>query len=246
MVRAVRQPAWWLGFGVQALAVVVQLIALSMAPLATVQTVMTTMIVWVLVCAAILERLRPGRAEYLGSALVGVGVLCFLLGTRPAAAGSRVDLSAWTFATAACLGAVILAAVVARALPPGPAAAVLGGGAGLANVLGAGLAGAAILLGGQEGASVVFSSFLPYGAVAVTLVSIAATVMAFAAGPVTAAIPPMIAANPVVGSLLGVLLLGQSWSGGRQTVAVVAVAVATMIAGIVVLARSPIVAEQMG
>ena len=244
MVRGVRQWSWWLGFVVQALAVVFQLLALSMAPLATVQTLMATMVVWVLVCAVVLERVRPGRPEYVGSALVGIGVLAFVLATRSAAEGSRVDPAAWAVATAVCLGCVVLAAVVARRLSRGAAAAVLGGGAGLVNVLGSGLAGAAILLGEQAGASAVFTSWLPYGAAAVTVVSIGATVMAFAAGPVTAAIPPMIAANPVVGSVLGVLLLGQSWTGGPAMVVAATAALALMIAGIVVLARSPIVAEQ--
>ncbi|MEZ5184277.1 MAG: DMT family transporter [Candidatus Nanopelagicales bacterium] len=245
MLRGVRRPIWWLGLGVQAMAVAVQLFALSQAPLATVQTVMATMVIWVLACAVMLERVRPSRPDYFGSALVGAGVVAFVLVTRSASQGSRVDARAWVFATAGCVACAGIAIAVARALPPGPAAAVLGGAAGVVNVLGAGLAGAAILLGEQAGAAVVFGSWLPYGALAVSLASIAVTVMAFAAGPVTAAIPPMIAANPVVGSALGVRLLGQSWAGGPAMTVPVALALAVMICGIVVLARSPIVAEQM-
>lgn len=246
MARGVRQPTWWVGLGVQVLALLVQLVALGLAPLATVQTLMTTMVVWVLVCAAWLEGVRPGRAEYVGAGLVAVGVVAFVVATRTASAASSVDPAAWGVATAGCLALAALGVLAARALPAGPAAAVLGAGSGLLNVLGAGLAGAAILLGQQDGVSTALASWLPYGAAAVLVASIGGTVMAFAAGPVTAAVPPMIAANPVVGSVLGVVLLGQSWPGGAATLTVVALSLAAMVGGIAVLAGSPLVAERLG
>jgi drug/metabolite transporter (DMT)-like permease len=246
MVRGVRQPMWWLGLAVQALAVLVQLVALALTALATVQTIMTTMVVWVLAFAVLLERVRPGRAEFLGSALVGAGVIGFVLATRPQVTGTEVDTTLWAVTTAACLACAVVAVGVSRTLSPGPAAAVLGGGAGLVNVLGSGLASASILLAEQSGAFAVLRSWLPYGAIAVTLASIGATVMAFAAGPATAAIPPMIAANPIAGFAFGVLLLGQSWAGGAPAAAAALVALAVTLAGIVVLARSRIVVEQFG
>jgi hypothetical protein len=112
------------------------------------------------------------------------------------------------------------------------------------NVLGAGLASAALVVMSDAGGQALLTSWLMYAAVAVLVVSIAATAVAFGAGPVTASIPPMIAANPIVGALIGIWLLGEPWPGGPVSLAVAALALVTMIAGIVMLSRTRVLAEQ--
>lgn len=241
---AARQPMWIIGLVVMAIGVAIQLVALAIMPLVVVQTIMVSMIFWILVFAVIIEKARLGRREYLGAAVLAVAVLLFVVVVQPSIGSTAVDFVGWalmSFFVVVCSTVLML---VSRRLPAGPAAALLGTAAGLINVQGAGLASASLDILSTAGIGGVFTSWLPYVAAAMIIISIAVTAMAFAAGPVTASIPPMIAANPVFGFVLGVVLLGEVWSTNAAGYVLGTLALIVMIAGIIVLSKSQVVAEQ--
>lgn len=241
---AARQPMWIIGLVVMAIGVGIQLVALAIMPLVVVQTIMVSMIFWILIFAVIIEKARLGRREYLGAVVLALAVLLFVVVVQPSIGTTAVNFGGWALMSLLVVVCATVLMLVSRRLPAGPAAALLGTAAGLINVQGAGLASASLNLLSTGGLGGLFTSWLPYVAAAMIIISIAVTAMAFAAGPVTASIPPMIAANPVFGFVLGVLLLGEVWSTNAAGYVLGAIALIVMIAGIVVLSKSKVVAEQ--
>lgn len=238
------KPMWLAGLIIMGVGVGIQLVALSMAELVVVQTIMVSMMVWVLIFAVVIEHVRIGGRELLGSLVLIVGVLLFIVAIQPGPQSTTVDFGGWAIATAVVAVLAVTLTLVARRLPGGPAAALLGTAAGIVNVHGAGLAAAALQEMSDAGVGAMFRSWLPYVAVAVIFASIGLTAMAFAAGPVTAAIPPMIAANPVIGFILGVALLGETLSAGPLGYGLGALSLLIMIGGIAWLSRSKVIAQQ--
>lgn len=241
---AARQPMWIIGLIIMAAGVAIQMVSLAIMPLVVVQTIMVSMIFWILVFAVILERARLGRREYVGAGVLAVAVLLFVVVVRPTIGTTAVNFGGWALMSLLVVVCATALMLVSRRLPAGPAAALLGTAAGLINVQGAGLASAALNLLSTGGIGGVFTSWLPYVAAAMIIISIGVTAMAFAAGPVTASIPPMIAANPVFGFVLGVVLLGEVWVTNALGYVLGAIALVVMVGGIVVLSKSQIVAEQ--
>lgn len=238
------KPMWFLGLLIMAAGVGIQMVALALTELVVVQTVMVSMMFWVIVFAVVIERARIGRKEIVGSLVLIVGVAAFIVVIQPGQQAATSSSAGWALATVVALVLVVILAAVARPLPGAPAAAVLGTASGLVNVLGAGLASAALQIMADSGWSAMFSTWLPYGAVALIIFTLVPTAMAFAAGPVSVAIAPMIAANPVIGFLLGVLLLGEAVDGTVLDYLLAVVALALMLCGIVTLSRSQVIAAR--
>ncbi len=244
LAAGARKPLWLIGLLVMGAGVLIQLVALSMAELVIVQTIMVSMMVWVLAFAVLFEHVRLGRAEIAGSVILMIGVVSFILALQPGPQGTGADLSGWGIATAVIIGLAALLTMVATRLGSGAAAATLGTGSGMVNVLGAGLAAASLQIMNTDGPVAMFETWLPYAAGIIIALSVVLTAMAFGAGPVTAAIPPMIAANPVIGFVLGVTLLGETVSTNPANVVPAAAALIVMVLGIVRLARSKVIADQ--
>ncbi len=238
------KPLWFLGLLIMATGVGVQMVALALTELVVVQTVMVSMMCWVIVFAVVIERARVGRREILGSLVLIVGVAVFIVVIQPAQQAQTSTSSGWALATVIALVLVVVLAAVARPLPGAPAAAVLGTAAGVVNVLGAGLAAASLQIMADSGWGAMFSTWLPYGAVSLIIFTLVPTAMAFAAGPVSVAIAPMIAANPVIGFLLGVALLGEALDATVLDYLLAVMALALMIGGIVTLSRSQVIAQR--
>lgn len=242
----VLKPMWFFGLLIMAVGVGIQMVALALTELVVVQTVMVSMMFWVILFAVLIERTRVGRREIVGSVVLIVGVALFILAIPPGDQTVTSSPQAWGVATGIALVVVLALIAIARPLPGTPAAAVLGTASGVVNVLGAGLASAALAIMNDSGVGAMFATWLPYGAFLVIISTLVPTAMAFAAGPVSVAIAPMIAANPVIGLLLGVVLLGQPVTASALAYVAATVALALMISGIAGLSRSRVIAEHFG
>lgn len=122
----VRRPAWRWGAGLLALSGAAQALALATGPLAVVQPVMTTELLFTLVLAALVFRWPPGGrtwAAFLGMAL---GLAAFLLLAGPSGGMETVPPRRWLISAVPALAVTILLTVVARRLRGSARAAVLG------------------------------------------------------------------------------------------------------------------------
>ena|GEM_PF-6586455 len=124
-LKAVVSPLVIAGYVVDTLAWPASVVALRNLPLFAVEAIQATQVLWVLVGAAWLFKLRPRRVD-LGAAVFVVGALALIAlsaGAQPAAVPSR------TFKITAIVAGLVLAAVFLvwrRRLPP-VALAVIGG-----------------------------------------------------------------------------------------------------------------------
>ena len=81
------------------------------------------------------------------------------------------------------------------------------------------------------------------------VVSVVATMLqqsAFRAGTMAASLPAVAVSEPLVGSVLGIAVLGEMLRPGRSGWVSLGVAIAAMVISIVALARSEIVADPPG
>jgi hypothetical protein len=154
----------------------------------------------------------------------------------PDAGRSRGSLGAW-MAVAVVMGPVLVLCVLgARVWSGGPAAPVL-----LAVVAGSSLALFAVLTKGAVGAaSGGFGAFLrapeSYGLIPAALAGMIFQQSAFRAGALTASLPTVTVAKPMVASLLGVLILGETLNAdGPKVFALIAAAL--VIVATIALAR---------
>jgi drug/metabolite transporter (DMT)-like permease len=223
---------------------VFQVLAIRWGKVVTVQTILVSVLIWVLVFAVLLEHVKLTRTEYVGSALVVAGIAMFVLSVRPEQTGRTVHYVGWAIAFPLIFALIAAVVMIGRRLEPAPAATVIGAAGGIAGGLAAGLIGALTDIGHTEGPLHVFTSWLLYACLLTEVLAVLVPTWAFQAGPITRAIPTVVMLNPVTAYVLGVLLLDEEVHlSGLEAVGLV-VAVALMLGGVLTLSRSRVVAAQ--
>jgi drug/metabolite transporter (DMT)-like permease len=157
---------------------------------------------------------------------------------NPTAGQSRGALEVWT-AVIAVMGPVLVLCVVgARVWAGRPAAAVLLGvvSGSLWGVFAVLTKGLVDHLGGGLWAVLAMPELYVWAAVAVA--ATAWQQSSFRAGSLAASLPTMTVTEPIVGSALGMLVLGETLRPGDGGMAVLIVAVVAMVTATAALARS--------
>lgn len=241
--RLLRDKRWWLGSLVSALGFGLQAAALGLGSVLMVQALLVTSLLFALPISARSAGRRVSRAQWMWAALLAAAVAVIVTVGNPTPGHSRAALEVWTVVIAVLGPALVLCVVGAHALAGRPAAAVL-----LGLVSGSLWGVFAVLTKGVV-------ERLGYGlwALAATpelyvwaLVGVAATAWqqsSFRAGSLTAALPTMTVAEPVVASVLGVLVLGEALRPGDDGWVLLFAAVVVMIVATVALARSQAAAD---
>jgi fructose-specific component phosphotransferase system IIB-like protein len=247
-----RRPVWFLGILCMILGFVFQVAALRVGSLSVVQPVIATELVIVFGVIALHEPHRVHRRDWIAALGMVVGLGTFLALARPHGGHDRASMSMWalaglsTFALAGILAA--LAYLPGRqGLKPGAGrkAALLG----IAAAVGFGFVAAVVKELSthlSQGPTAVFSNWSPYvlllsGAAAMFLAS-----NAFQAGSLAASQPGLTIVDPLVAGALGVILFGESLRHDPLILVGEVFAVATVIASVVMLSRSPLVQEESG
>jgi drug/metabolite transporter (DMT)-like permease len=239
-----RNRGWRRGLSVILLGFVFQVLAIRWGKVVTVQTILISVLIWVLVFAVLVEHVRLTRREYGGSALVVGGIALFVLAVRPEQTDRTVHELGWAIALPLVVALIFVIVVAGRRLAPASAATVIGAAGGVAGGLAASLIGALTDIGHTQGVAHVFTSWLFYACLAVEVLAVLVPTWAFQSGPITRAIPTVVMLNPLSAYVLGVLLLDeQVHLSDVEAVGLVA-AVALMLGGVVTLARSRVVAAQ--
>lgn len=213
----------WLAIGLNATGAALHVVALAYGPLTLVQPIGALTLVAGVPLGAWTAGRRVSRAEWRGVALtlVGFGALLPLTGTRH---GHVLGAPA-ALAVAAAAGLVVLFALSLR------------GGLGLAAASGVtSAAGSALTL-------TVLNTTLTWQTVLVGMVTVTLAVGGLLlsqrayAGDLGAPLAVLTLTNPVVSSVIGLVLLGERVPGGLVGAAVVGIGVLAAARGIVLLAR---------
>ncbi len=242
--RLFKNKLWLLGLAIIVVGFLFQALALGIGQLVMVQTILVSMLVWVLIFAVLIEKVRLTRLEYLGSAPVVIGLVAFVLVVRPSSPGNVVDAVGWAIAGGATLVACIGLILLGQKLKPGPAAAVIGSAAGLINGLAAGLTAVSLIVLQKDGIPALATNWLLYATIAALLLGVLFPIWAFQAGPVTASMPPLSVFNPALAYVRGIVLLDENTHETTLDIVVICAAWILMIAGILVLSRSKVIAAE--
>lgn len=237
---------WLLGSGFLALAVLLQLVGLLLAPLPVVQPLG----VLSLVITALLERrLSHARIQRRGAVGIGiciVGTAAFV-GVASFATHSQAAAPAAVIPVLVLVGFVLLVLLAGyatlRSRAPSIAFTVSGGicfgfVVTLMKVV-LDRSAAAVQHGGLIGPSTPFSILVLAGVGAAGLAGISLVQRAYAAGSADLVVAALTVVDPLVAVTLGIVLLGQAHGAPVWSFPLFAVAEAVAITGVVMMARHP-------
>jgi drug/metabolite transporter (DMT)-like permease len=235
-MRLLRDGQWWLGSVVAAVGFALQAAALGFGSVLLVQALLVTSLLFALPISARLSHRRVTRWEWTWAALLAVAVAVIVIVGNPTAGHSRASLETWT-AVIAVLGPALVLCVVGARIWSGPVSAVL-----LAVVSGALWGLFAVLTKGvvdrlDDGLLALLRTPELYVWALVAVAGTAVQQSSFRAGALTASLPTMTVAEPVVGSVLGIVVLGETLRPGDAGWLTLLAAVAVMMVATAALAR---------
>jgi hypothetical protein len=243
----IRKPIWFIGILCMILGFGFQIAALRVSSLTLVQPVIATELLLVFAFLALRSPQRVQRLDWLAAIAMAAGLAVFLGIAHPEGGSSRAPMSLWLIAAVGTAAAAALFFALARiplrsGRPPSHArqAALLAIGAGAAwGFVAAVIKAMSGLL--SSGPYAIFTNWSPYvlllaGAGAFFLLS-----NAFQAGPLAASQPGLTIVDPLVASILGVFLFKDRIRHDPMELFGEAIALAVLVAGVVILSRSPLV-----
>jgi hypothetical protein len=234
---SVRDARWWLG-GMGAIAnYSLQAAALALGSVMLVTALQVTSLLFALPIYARLAHHRVTRWEWFWAVTLAGALAVLVTVGDPGTGSSRGSLGTWA-AVAVVMGPILVACVLgARIWADSPIAPVL-----LAVVAGSSLALFALMTKGAIGAvSGGFGAFLrapeSYCLIPAALVGMIFQQSAFRAGALTASLPTVTVAKPVVASMLGVVVLGETLNTNGPRVLTLLTAGVLVAVATVALAR---------
>ena len=235
--RLLRDRRWWAGSLVAGAGFGLQAAALGLGSVVLVQALSVTSLLFALVINAKVNHRRITRWQGIWAVLLAAAVAVVVTVGNPQAGNPRGSFQTWAVVAAVMGTALILCAIGARIFSGSVRALLLGlmSGSlwGLFSVLTKGVVD-------QLGRGIPALLRMPELYVWAVL-GIAATAWeqsAFRAGPLTASLPAVTVTEPIVGSVLGVTVLGETLNTNNVGLAAIGVSVAVMAASTVALARS--------
>jgi drug/metabolite transporter (DMT)-like permease len=235
--RLLRDRRWWTGSLVAAAGFGLQAAALGLGSVVLVQALSVTSLLFALVISATVNHRRITRWQGIWAVLLVAAVAVVVTVGNPQAGNPRGSFQTWTVVAAIMGPGLILCVIGARKFSGSIGALLLGlmSGSlwGLFTVLTKGVVD-------QLGHGIPALLRMPE-VYAWALLGIAATAWeqsAFRAGPLTASLPAVTVAEPIVGSVLGVTVLGETLRTNDVGLVAIGVSVAVMIAATVALAHS--------
>ncbi|OMC43984.1 DMT family transporter [Mycobacterium sp. IS-1264] len=231
-----RDRRWWAGSLVAGAGFGLQAAALALGSVVLVQALLVTSLLFALVISTKTSHRKVTRPQVIWAVLLAVAVTVVVVVGDPQAGNPRGSFRTWSVVALVMGPALILCVIGARIFSGWTSALLLGlmSGSlwGLFSVLTKGVVD-------QLGHGIMPLLRMPELYVWAVL-AIAATAWeqsAFRAGPLTASLPAVTVAEPIVGSVLGVTVLGETMSTNNVGLVALGVSVAVMIAATVALAH---------
>ncbi len=241
MAHALRRGIWLAGFALMLVVFALQATALRFGELSVVQPVLTTELLFLLLILMVWFRYRLTAQEWLGALTIVVGLAVFFLAARPAGGSAIPDATQWTVALVV-LFALIAGFIVAalrgprwwRAASFGAAAAVCGASSTALTK--------AITNYTTKGWGHVFTHPQPYLLAVTGVGTVFLLQNALHAGPITASRITLTTVSPLVAIVLGITLFADRLRSGPLWTTLEVLGLGILVAGVVVVARSPLVA----
>jgi drug/metabolite transporter (DMT)-like permease len=235
--QLLRDPRWWSGSLVAGAGFGLQAAALGLGSVVLVQALLVTSLLFAMLISAAVSRRRIGRSQGIWAVLLVAAVAVVVTVGDPQEGTPRGSLQTWIVVAAVMGPALLLCVLGARKSSPAVSALLLGfmSGSlwGLFSVLTKGVVDQL-----DRGIPALLRMPELYVWLVVAVAATAWEQSAFRAGPLTASLPAVNVAEPIVGSVLGVTVLGETLKTNHFGMAALALSVAVMIAATIALAHS--------
>lgn len=233
-----RQPLWLAGIALATAGNGFQALALAVTPLAMVQPLLVTELIFAIPIAARLHRKRLGSHEWKGILAVAAGVAATVWGAAPEGTGSTGTPARWAVVGGALVLVALALALTGLRRKGTTRASLFAASAALVFAVYSTLLAATVASAAADGLAVLATP-LPYVMAAASLTGLLLIQSAFQAGPLAVTMPMVSWAQPLVAVLLGVTVLGESLDTSPVHVAALTVGAVTALAGILLLNTSP-------
>jgi len=241
MTHAFRRGVWLIGFALSLGQFAVIATALRFGELSIVQPILTTELLFLLLILAAWFRYRLGWREWLGSLTIVVGLGGFFLAASPKGGHGIPTSHEWLVAYGVLFVSVGGCIAAARRGPRWWRAAAFGAATAISAAFTAALTKSTTTYI-TEGWGHVFTHAQPYLLAVTGIGTLFLLQNALHAGPITASRTTLVTINPLVSILLGITLFAERLRTGPLWISLSAGALVVLVVGVVVLARSPLVA----
>lgn len=241
MASVLRRPIWFAGLSLTSASFLLQAIALSVGDLSTVQPVMVTELLFLLLILGLWFRQKLGWREWAGAAGTAVGLGVFLAFSAAGPGSERPGRSDWILLLTASVAAIALSVLAAQRGGRAWRAAAYGVGGGVTFALTAALIKTVSFIW-PRGLVAVLSHWQTYGVALTGLVGLVLSQHALEAGPVAASQSALLVVNPISSIVMGVWLFGDHLHTGGFRLGIELVALIVMFAFLLLLSSSPLIA----
>ena len=240
LVDLAHRRTWLLGIGSDVGSFALQALALGFGPIALVQPLLVTGVLFAIPLAVRLKGMRLHAQEWTGTVAVAGGLALFLAAASPSAGEAQTTLARWVLILCGVAVLMTLGVAAGRAVGGPVRASFYAVSAGSAFGLLAALTKTSTWLLSQ-GATAFFTAWQPYAMAGVAVAGAIVQQSAFQAAPLPASVPVMDAVEPTVAVLIGVFAFNEHLSTAPVPLACEALGIVALISGIVLLDRSPVV-----
>jgi drug/metabolite transporter (DMT)-like permease len=242
--RLLRRPQWLLGTAADIVAFGFQALAIGLGSLVVVQPLLCAGLLFALPLSAAWQGRRLERRDWVAALALSVALAVFLVVGDPSVGKDFPTTRAWVVAGAVIGPAVAVCLVAAMRTQHTARAVLLAFATALLYSVTAVLTKAAVTELG-DGLGVFFSSWEPYVGIALGIGALLVNQSAFQAGELQASLPTLTAAEPIVGSVLGLVMLDELiTAAGVVEWTAVLVAALVIVGSVIVLSLSTARAEQ--
>jgi drug/metabolite transporter (DMT)-like permease len=247
LLDLMRLPQWWIGIGFMVVGQILAAFALQLATVAVVEPLLSASLLFALAVAALLARKRITWQEVVGAALLSAALAVFISVCDPhSSPAPDTDNLAIVIAVASVVVAVLVLVAIAKRRGRVGESVLIATAAGLLYGLQDASTRAAFLRIDRHGLATLPVNPWMYIVVGSAAVGILLTQSAFKVARLDYSLPPIAAAEPVAGTILGISLLGDVFSLSIASLVVLPFCIVAMIAGAVLIGRSPNLAARPG
>jgi drug/metabolite transporter (DMT)-like permease len=237
------KPRWLVGIGCMVAGQVLAAWSIGRLPLAFVEPLLTTNLVFALLVAVPIAKARLRFWEITGALVLCTGVALLSVSRSAKPIGlSFGSFSHWP--AAAAIAFIAFVCVHAGRRRPGRARAMLtGAAAGLIFGIQDALTRQTLQGLNRFGFPGLFIHWAPYALVGAGALGIWLMQSAFSSGPLNVSLPAISAGEPVVGILLGVVVFGDRVQDTPGELAIYTGGLAALVAGVIMVSRSPALSQ---
>jgi drug/metabolite transporter (DMT)-like permease len=242
LLHLMRNREWWFGIVAMICGQVLGGLALQLGPVALVEPLLSTNLLFAFLIAGALSRRRAQWHEIGGALLLSAALGVFIAVGNPRA--PKHPTPSWNIGLlAVCIVGGVVFALVVVAKSKGMThlateAVLLASAAGILYGLQDVSTQAALIKFDDHGLRFLINSPWAYIVIGSALCGILLSQSAFRAARLDFSLPPTAVAEPIVGILLGMFILADTLSVGPGDVAVEAVCLVAMVVGTVLIGRS--------